>query len=476
MINKETDMNHIKFKHLKISKNQIIRYFPLFILTFVVFFGIPVTISAQMPEEPTLLELEQFRTDLGLMTRELQASVEMLNSNPILRNEMVKVGANTPKRMPEMMTEMQKQLQNMSYEDLAVIYHAFRNNFPDWREAPQIIRNIADKVKTGNVSSNSKNSISFNAIEPDDCQEAFDKTPSWTDWNLARITAIKAQGVIESMPPDLAKAVSFWVFSEASATAVKALNRIYERCSSKQSLNDLQTAVNNIQTSQIEIINNDNTNRSILITAVNNAHNAVQTNIVDMSSSILDEFDTTKNLVTQAQLSILADAQSKVEILSTEINNIGNAVTNSVNNNLNGARAAIIANDNSNSNLINENITNTKDEIIANNNANRDAILNKINTNNNELRNLLLRAQIEADLASESNAVKVAWFITPTANGGHLDFVQQIVTETLANVLAAGGGIGNAQSFLDKANADKAAGKFKAAYDNYRKAYKEAIK
>ncbi len=65
---------------------------------------------------------------------------------------------------------------------------------------------------------------------------------------------------------------------------------------------------------------------------------------------------------------------------------------------------------------------------------------------------------------------------TPTANGGHLNLVQTIVTQTLASILAAGGSIGNAQSFLDRANADKAAGNFKSAYDNYRKAYKAAAK
>jgi hypothetical protein len=52
--------------------------------------------------------------------------------------------------------------------------------------------------------------------------------------------------------------------------------------------------------------------------------------------------------------------------------------------------------------------------------------------------------------------------------------VQSIVTETLANVSAAGGNIGSAQSFLNQANAQKAAGQFKNAYANYRRAYKQA--
>ena len=127
------------------------------------------------------------------------------------------------------------------------------------------------------------------------------------------------------------------------------------------------------------------------------------------------------------------------------------------------ARNQIINNDNSNT-------TN----IINNDNSNRTQIINNGNSNTAALNDLILRAHIEADLATESNAVKVAWFMTPTANGGKLDLVRQIVTQTLANIVAAGGSIGNAQTFLDRANADKAAGNFKSAYDNYRKAYKAA--
>jgi hypothetical protein len=90
------------------------------------------------------------------------------------------------------------------------------------------------------------------------------------------------------------------------------------------------------------------------------------------------------------------------------------------------------------------------------------------------LRDLLLRTQIEADLAEADSATPVAWYLTPTANGGHLDLVQSIVTQTLANIQAAGGSVGNAQAFLTEANAQKAAGQFKEAYKSYRKAYKAA--
>ena len=134
-----------------------------------------------------------------------------------------------------------------------------------------------------------------------------------------------------------------------------------------------------------------------------------------------------------------------------------------------------MANDNQNTtNILNNGNTNTGN-IIANDNTNTTNILNNANANATALTDALLRSQIETDLASESNSVKVAWYMIPTANGGKLDLVQQIVTQTLANIVAAGGSIGDAQSFLNQANALKSAGNFKAAYEQYRKAYKTAV-
>ena len=148
--------------------------------------------------------------------------------------------------------------------------------------------------------------------------------------------------------------------------------------------------------------------------------------------------------------------------------------TNTIVNNDNSNKTAIISNDNTNTSNIIANDNSNKTEIINNDNANTIAIITNDNANKNELRDLILRTQIEADLAEADNATPVALYLTPTANGGHLNLVQTIVTQTLASIQAAGGSIGNAQTFLDRANADKAAGRFKSAYGNYRKAYKAA--
>lgn len=158
-----------------------------------------------------------------------------------------------------------------------------------------------------------------------------------------------------------------------------------------------------------------------------------------------------------------ADVKSAITNSTTSIVNNDNGNTTSILNNANTNTTSILNNDNANTTAI-----------LNNNNANRTTIVNNDNSNKNELRDLLLRTQIEADLAEPDEGSPVAWYLTPTANGGHLDLVQAIVTETLANIQAAGGSIGTAQPFLNQANADKAAGLFKDAYKNYRKAYKAA--
>jgi hypothetical protein len=150
---------------------------------------------------------------------------------------------------------------------------------------------------------------------------------------------------------------------------------------------------------------------------------------------------------------------------TTSIINNNNANTTTLFNNDNANRALIINNDNTNRTLI-----------INNDNANLATIINNANANKNELRDLILRTQIEADLAMVDGSVVVALYETPTAAGGYLDLVGAIVAQTLANIQAAGGNVSNAQGFLDDATAAKAAGNFKGAYALYRKAYKAAGK
>lgn len=143
---------------------------------------------------------------------------------------------------------------------------------------------------------------------------------------------------------------------------------------------------------------------------------------------------------------------------------------------LSSAITTIVNNGNANTTaIINNNNANTT-AIVANDNTNTATIITDANANKNELRDLILRTQIEADLAMVDGSAPAALYEVPNAQGGYLDLVMAIVTQTIANVRAAGAGVGNAAATLNDANAAKAAGNFKTAYALYSRAYKAAGK
>ena len=149
-----------------------------------------------------------------------------------------------------------------------------------------------------------------------------------------------------------------------------------------------------------------------------------------------------------------------------------------------GAKTAIIVNDNANTTTITTALGDVKTDIINNDNANRTQIINNDNANTttilnaitaakNELRDLILRTQIEADLAEADNATYVGFYVTPTAQGGHLDLVRTIVVDTITKL--AGSKASQANALRLKGDDFKAAGNYKSAYLNYRLAYKTAV-
>jgi len=187
-------------------------------------------------------------------------------------------------------------------------------------------------------------------------------------------------------------------------------------------------------------------------------------------------------------------------------NIIGNATTNTttITGAVTTATNTIVSNDNDNKDTIVDNDNDNKDIIVNNDNANTLAlttlvnaaltqIISNANANKDETKNLLLRTQIEADLASTDGSTFVALYETPVTvcfpslnsqglpqlgipasvtQCGLLDLVRSIVQQTIANI-----GTGtNAQSFFNTGDAQRAAGQYKAAYTSYRKAYKAAAK
>lgn len=173
-------------------------------------------------------------------------------------------------------------------------------------------------------------------------------------------------------------------------------------------------------------------------------------------------------------------------------------------NNDNTNKDTIVNNDNANTLTLDAHATANKTTIVNNDNANTLAltnlvdaaltqIVNNANANKDEMKNLLLRTQIEADLASTDGSAFVVLFETPSTvcfpslnafglpqvgvpasvtQCGLLDLVRSIVSQSIANM-----GTGtNAQSYFVAADAQKALGRYKSAYALYRQAFKAAGK
>ena len=163
------------------------------------------------------------------------------------------------------------------------------------------------------------------------------------------------------------------------------------------------------------------------------------------------------------EASVANDNTNKTAVINND-----NANMTSIINNDDANKTTIINNDNANTAALTTTVNANTASIIANDNANTAAIIANDNANKNELRDLILRTQIEADLAQPDSSTPVAVFVTPTANGGYLNLVRAIVAQTMANVLAAGGKVGQAQSLLAQGDAAKTAGDFKVPTSAYR--------
>jgi hypothetical protein len=176
---------------------------------------------------------------------------------------------------------------------------------------------------------------------------------------------------------------------------------------------------------------------------------------------------------------VIANADANKSAVFTKIGDSATAII--ANDNAN--KTTIVANDNTNKDTIVANDNANKNTIVANDNANKDTIVANDNANATMLRNLLMRTQIEADLSSTDGAVPVALFETPETQCdgaaplnqcGLLNLVREVVVQTISRL--AGTSAAQANSFLAKGDQYKTAGNFKAAYQQYRQAYKTAGK
>ena len=355
-------------------------------------------------------DIEEFRSELYDYFTELETAMSLLSEIPAIRQKLSDSGFQSL----AMLAKTKQKVAELDPAELSVLRATYAR-FPGWRDAPRTINSLIKPQVREMLESKKATRKSAGGIETalvaDNCADGISADVTNTDISLAATAVITAEAVMEALPTD-----GLTILARAIPVAAVA------------TLKGLLLAAETLKS-----IKDDCNGDSF--------EAAIQQQITDTTNTIVNN-----------------DNSNTSAIISNDNTNATNIIAND-----NSNKTAIINNDNANTTTI-----------INNDNANTIAIITNDNANKNELRDLILRTQIEADLAEADNATPVAFYLTPTANGGHLNLVQTIVTQTLAAIQAAGGSVGNAQSFLGKANSDKAAGRFKSAYGNYKKAYKAA--
>ena len=170
---------------------------------------------------------------------------------------------------------------------------------------------------------------------------------------------------------------------------------------------------------------------------------------------------------TDLENSVANDNTNKTAIINNDNTNTTNIIANA-----NANKGDVIINANSNTTTITTAISNAQTTIVNNDNANKNTIVANDNANATMLRDLILRTQIEADLASTDGSAFVALYLTPGAKGGYLELVRSIVVQTIANI--GGANTAQANALVAKGDAYKTAGDYRSAYASYRQAYKKA--
>jgi hypothetical protein len=391
--------------------------------------------------------VEEFRTEMKSYLNDFANALSNFEAIPAVREQYEKNGINPIVALERARANMDK----IPAEDLVRMKEAYAQ-YPNWRQAPRTIYEISQKVVNKTYTRDTKGKkpgdITPNVIIPDACPD-ISAVPSYTDIAILRGAIVLAEGIMEALPTDLLSIIgrlpAIVAFSGAQGglIAVETLRGQYEFCISPTT-EDVQNIVTEAKD---EILANADANRTTITTAVSNAQTTIVNNDNTNKNTIINNDNTNKDTI----------------------------VTNDNNN-----KTTIVNNDNAN--------TLTLTNLI---NATRVEILNTVKDSKEESNNLLLRTQIEADLASTDGSTFVALYETPSnvclpslnqrglpqigalsnpVQCGLLDLVRSIVRDTIANVNTSS----TAASFFAQGDTQRAAGQYKAAYTSYRKAYKAA--
>ena len=426
-----------------------------------------------------LANTEEFRQELTNYFTEIEEVSRLFNQIPVVRERL---NENNLKPL-SIIAQAKLSIANATPEDLRQMREVYAK-FPGWRDVPQNMNALINPALRRQLETRlaaKGGGIQLEAVTPDNCADGISADVSNTDISAAEAAVIAAEAIQDAIPPVLnIPAVAATAIVKGIALSLVTLKAIKDDCTALDA-----TAVSTIvNTAKTDIVNNSNTNKDFILNSLNTKTTTITTAIADSQTTIVNNDNSNKTMltttITNAQTSINNTTNASSTALTTAITNAQTAIVNNDNSN----KTMIVNNDNANATTLNTNLTTAKTAIITNDNtnttnivnndnANKTMIINNDNANKTELRDLLLRTQIEADLAQADNATYVGLYVTPTANGGYLDLVRTIVVDTIAKL--AGANTAQANALLAQADAFKAAGNYKSAYQYYRKAYKSAV-
>jgi len=397
--------------------------------------------------------IEEFRQEYLNYLTELENSMRLFNEIPVVREKLSRNGL---KPLATIATA-KSSVSEMSPEDLTRLRSVYAK-FPGWRD---ISRGIDALIKPefrqqleARLADRGNGAETTNSETTDDCEAALKEDVTNTDISIAKAFDIAANAVMEGFPTD-----GLTILPRLIPIAAVVVT---------------QTAVLTLET--LKATKDDCEGDAF--------QSAIQQQVTNSTSTITGAVSTSTNTITGAVTIATNTIVNNDNLNKTAIINNDNSNKDTIVNNDNANKTTIVNNDNANAlaltNLVNSALT----QIIANANANKD-----------EMKNLLLRTQIEADLSSTDGSTFVALYETPstvcfsslnsaglpqtgipssTVQCGLLDLVRSIVSQTIANV--GGSSTAHAQRDLADGDAQRAAGQYKSAYTSYRKAYKTASK
>ncbi len=365
-------------------------------------------------------DIEEFRRELDGFYTDMQASMNKLLESEFARRLVARAGLNPLGQL----TEAQKRLPALTAQDLGFLKAAFAKN-PNWRELPERLNSLLrPEVRDGLKKMRMLAAVTPNAVSnlpggitPDNCNDAFndDGSPrvSNTDISIAQALVIAGEVTMESLPTDV---LTF----EAHAVAAVALGAL------KGAVLVLETFKN---------ISDDCSGADFENYVTANLDEQVSTR---SSQTSVNNVQSTANSIVQR-----LDARLDVTVSSRASQESVNALQESVN--LANAKLDI-----ANGKL---------DQLLAN--------LAAFQAQN-------LRLQIEANMANGTNDAAIGQFVLPAAQSGFLELARSILVETIQKLQASGQSIRNAPTYLAQGDQQKAAGRFKEAYDSYCQAYRAA--